>query len=55
MNQILMFNGTNLERLQWEINDVIRDDKLVIQSTQITSVMNSYGVIHYAIILVVTK
>lgn len=55
MNQILMFSGTNLERLQWQINMMIKDNELTIQSVQITSVMNPYEVIHYTIIMVVTK
>lgn len=55
MNQILMFTGTNLERLQHNINEVIRDNELTIQSTQITSVMNPYEVLHYTVIMVVTK
>lgn len=55
MNQIIIFDDTNLDRLQRDINKIIRDNELTIQSTQITSIMNPYEVIHYTVILVVTK
>lgn len=54
MNRVLMFSGTNIETLQWQINTMIKDNELTIQSIQITSVMNPYEVIYYTILMVVT-
>lgn len=55
LNQVLLFEGTRIEKLQEEINEVIRHNELTIQSTQITSIMNVYDVIRYTILLVVTN